>query len=125
MSVSIKTPQEIEEMRLACRLAAEVLDYIAPYVQAGITTGELDKLCHDYMVNVQRCIPAPLDYAPSGHKPYPKSICTSINHQVCHGVPGDKILKNGDILNIDITTIKGGWHGDTSRMFCVGEVSIQ
>ena len=112
-------------MRLACRLAAEVLDYIAPYVQAGITTGELDKLCHDYMVNVQRCIPAPLDYAPSGHKPYPKSICTSINHQVCHGVPGDKILKNGDIVNIDITTIKDGWHGDTSRMFCVGEVSIQ
>jgi methionyl aminopeptidase len=125
MSVSIKTPQEIENMRLACRLAAEVLDYIAPYVQAGITTGELDKLCHDYMVNVQKCIPAPLNYAPSGHKPYPKSICTSINHQVCHGVPGDKILKNGDILNIDITTIKDGWHGDTSRMYCVGEVSIQ
>ncbi len=125
MSVSIKTPQEIENMRLACRLAAEVLDYIAPYVQAGITTGELDKLCHDYMVNVQKCIPAPLNYAPSGHKPYPKSICTSINHQVCHGVSGDKILKNGDILNIDITTIKDGWHGDTSRMYCVGEVSIQ
>ncbi len=125
MSVSLKTPQEIEKMRLACRLAAEVLDYITPYVQAGVTTGELDKLCHDYMVNVQHCIPAPLNYAPSGHKPYPKSICTSINHQVCHGVPGDKVLKNGDIVNLDITTIKDGWHGDTSRMFCVGEVSIQ
>ncbi len=125
MSVSIKTPQEIEKMRLACRLAAEVLDYITPYVQAGVTTGELDRLCHDYMVNVQQCIPAPLNYAPSGHKPYPKSICTSINHQVCHGVPGDKVLKNGDIVNIDITTIKDGWHGDTSRMFCVGDASIQ
>jgi methionyl aminopeptidase len=125
MSVSIKTPQDVENMRVACRLAAEVLDFIAPHVQAGITTGELDKLCHDYMVNVQQCIPAPLNYAPSGHKPYPKSICTSINHQVCHGVPGDKVLKNGDILNIDITTIKNGWHGDTSRMFCVGEASIQ
>jgi methionyl aminopeptidase len=125
MSVSIKTPQEIEKMRLACRLASEVLDYITPYVQAGATTGELDRLCHDYMVNEQKCIPAPLNYAPSGHKPYPKSICTSINHQVCHGVPGEKVLKNGDIVNLDITTIKDGWHGDTSRMFCVGEVSIQ
>jgi len=125
MPVSIKTPQEIEKMRVACRLAGEVLDYIAPYVEAGVTTGELDRLCHDYMVNVQQCIPAPLNYAPSGHNPYPKSICTSINHQVCHGVPGDKKLKNGDIVNIDITTIKDGWHGDTSRMFCVGDASIQ
>ncbi len=125
MSVSIKTPQEIEKMRIACRLASEVLDYITPHVQPGITTGELDTLCHDYMVNVQQCIPAPLNYAPAGHQPYPKSICTSINHQVCHGVPGDKKLKNGDIVNLDITTIKDGWHGDTSRMFCVGEPSIQ
>ena len=125
MAVSIKTPQEIEKMRITGRLAAEVLDYIAPFVQAGITTGEIDKLCHDYMVDVQLCIPAPLNYAPHGHAPYPKSICTSINHQVCHGVPGDKILKNGDILNIDITTIKEGYHGDTSRMFYVGKPSIQ
>src|SRR4030067_688595 len=116
MSVSIKTQQEIEKMRIAGRLASEVLDYIAPFVQAGITTGEIDKLCHDYMVNVQQCIPAPLNYAPPGHKPYPKSICTSINHQVCHGVPGDKALKKGDIVNLDITVIKDGWRGDTRRM---------
>jgi methionyl aminopeptidase len=125
MSVSIKSKQEIEKMRVAGRLASEVLDYIKPFVQAGITTAELDHLCHDYMVNMQQCIPAPLNYAPHGHAPYPKSICTSINHQVCHGVPGDKKLKNGDILNIDITTIKHGYHGDTSRMFYVGEPSIQ
>ncbi len=125
MPISIKTPQEIEKMRIAGRLAGEVLDYIAPFVKPGVTTEELDKLCHDYMVNVQGCIPAPLNYAPSGHTPYPKSICTSINHQVCHGVPGERTLKSGDIVNIDITTIKDGWHGDTSRMFCVGEASIQ
>lgn len=125
MAVSIKTPQEIEKMRVAGRLASEVLDYIAPFVKAGVSTDELDKLCHDYMVGVQGCIPAPLNYAPSGHAPYPKSICTSINHQVCHGVPSDKKLKNGDIVNLDITTIKDGWHGDTSRMFYVGEPSIQ
>lgn len=125
MAVSIKTPQEIEKMRVAGRLASAVLDYIAPFVTAGVSTDELDQLCHDYMVNVQGCIPAPLNYAPSGHTPYPKSICTSINHQVCHGVPSDKKLKNGDIVNLDITTIKDGWHGDTSRMFYVGEPSIQ
>jgi len=125
MSISIKTPQEIEKMRIAGRLAGEVLDYIAPFVKVGVTTDELDKLCHDYMVNVQGCIPAPLNYAPHGHTPYPKSICTSINHQVCHGVPSDKKLKNGDIVNLDITTIKDGYHGDTSRMFYVGEPSIQ
>jgi methionyl aminopeptidase len=125
MPISIKTPQEIEKMRIAGRLAGEVLDYIAPFVQVGVTTEELDRLCHDYMVNVQGCIPAPLNYAPGGHTPYPKSICTSINHQVCHGVPSDKKLKNGDIVNLDITTIKNGWHGDTSRMYCVGEPSIQ
>ncbi len=124
MSITIKSPAEIEKMRTAGRLAAEVLDYITPYVQPGITTGELDRLCHDYMVKVQGTIPAPLNYAPPGHKPYPKSICTSVNHQVCHGVPGDKKLKSGDILNIDITVIKDGWHGDTSRMFVVGSPSI-
>ena len=125
MSISLKTPDEINKMRVAGRLAAEVLDYIAPFVKPGVTTGELDQLCHDYMVNVQQCIPAPLNYAPSGYKPYPKSICTSVNHQVCHGVPGDRQLKSGDIVNLDITTIKDGYHGDTSRMFQVGEVSIQ
>lgn len=120
MSIQLKTPDDITKMRLACRLAAEVLDYITPFVKPGITTNQLDKLCHDYMVNVQACIPAPLNYAPGGGNPYPKSICTSINHQVCHGIPSDKPLKNGDIVNLDITTIKDGWHGDTSRMFLVG-----
>jgi methionyl aminopeptidase len=112
-------------MRVAGRLASEVLDFITPFVKPGVTTGELDRLCHDYMVNVQGTIPAPLNYTPPGHVPYPKSICTSVNHQVCHGVPGDKVLKNGDVVNLDITVIKDGWHGDTSRMFMVGEVSIQ
>jgi methionyl aminopeptidase len=125
VAIQPKTPQEVEKMRVAGRLAAEVLDFIAPHVKPGVTTGHLDKLCHDYMVNVQGTIPAPLNYAPPGHRPYPKSICTSVNHQVCHGVPGDKVLKHGDIVNIDITVIKDGWHGDTSRMFMVGEPSIQ
>jgi methionyl aminopeptidase len=121
MNIALKTPDEIEKMRTACRLAAEVLDYIEPFVKPGVTTGELDRLCHDYMVNVQQTIPAPLNYAPPGYSPYPKSICTSINHQVCHGIPGDKALKKGDIVNIDITVIKDGFHGDTSRMFIVGK----
>jgi len=125
VSIEIKTAQDIEKMRIAGRLAAEVLDFITPHVKAGVTTGRLDKLCHDYMVDVQGTIPAPLDYAPPGHRPYPKSICTSVNHQVCHGVPGDKVLKHGDIVNIDITVIKDGYHGDTSRMFTAGEPSIQ
>ncbi|MBI1175128.1 MAG: type I methionyl aminopeptidase [Sideroxydans sp.] len=125
MPVSIKTPQEIEKMRIAGRLASELLDYITPFVKPGVTTDELDKLCHDYTVDVQQAIPAPLNYAPAGHRPYPKSICTSINHQVCHGVPSDKKLKNGDILNIDVTPIKDGYHGDSSRMYYVGEPSIQ
>ena len=124
MSITIKTPEDIEKMRIAGRLASEVLDYITPFVQPGITTGELDRLCHDYMVNEQGCVPAPLNYAPPGHQPYPKSICASVNHQVCHGVPGDKKLRNGDIVNLDITVIKDGWHGDTSRMFVVGTPSI-
>jgi len=125
MNIHIKTPQEVEKMRVAGRLASEVLDFITPYVTAGITTEELDTLCHNYMVDVQKTIPAPLNYAPSGHSPYPKSICTSINNQICHGVPGAKKLKQGDIINIDITVICDGYHGDTSRMFYVGEPSIQ
>ena len=125
MPIQIKTPEEIAQMRVAGRLAAGVLDFIAPHVKAGVTTGHLDKLCHDYMVGVQGTIPAPLDYTPPGHRPYPKSICTSVNHQVCHGIPGDKVLRPGDIVNIDITVIKDGFHGDTSRMFLVGEPSIQ
>lgn len=124
MSISIKTADEIGRMRLAGRLAAEVLDYIAPYVRPGVTTEELDRLCHAYMVDVQACVPAPLNYAPPGYTPYPKSICTSINHQVCHGIPAAKALKRGDIVNLDITVIKDGFHGDTSRMFVVGEGSI-
>ncbi len=124
MSITIKTGAEIDGMRLAGRLASEVLDYITPFVKPGITTDELDRLCHDHMVKVQGCIPAPLNYAPGGHNPYPKSICTSINQQVCHGIPSDRALKDGDIVNLDITVIKDGWHGDTSRMFVVGNGSI-
>jgi methionyl aminopeptidase len=124
MAVSIKNAEEIELMRVAGRLAGEVLDFIAPQVRPGITTGELDRLCHHYMVEVQGTIPAPLNYAPPGYRPYPKSICTSVNHQVCHGVPGERTLKPGDIVNIDVTVIKDGWHGDSSRMFLVGEASV-
>ncbi len=125
MKVTIKTPEEIIKMRVAGRLAAEVLDYITPFVKPGVTTGELDSLCHNYMVDVQKTIPAPLNYAPAGHSPFPKSICTSVNKQICHGIPGEKVLKNGDIVNLDITVISDGYHGDTSRMFYVGEPSIQ
>jgi methionyl aminopeptidase len=124
MTIVIKTPADIEAMRLAGRLAAEVLDYIAPHVKPGVTTGELDRLCHEYMVNVQGTTPAPLNYAPPGYRPFPKAICTSVNHQVCHGIPGDRVLKNGDVVNIDVTVIKDGYHGDTSRMYFVGESSI-
>lgn len=125
MSIATKSPEEINKMRVAGRLASEVLDYITPFVKPGISTGELDRLCHDFMVKVQGTIPAPLNYAPPGYSPYPKSICTSVNHQVCHGVPGEKAIKKGDIVNLDITVIKDGYHGDTSRMFIVGgEASI-
>ena len=120
MSITIKTPAEIEKMRVAGRLAAEVLTMIRPHVVSGITTGELDRICHDYIVNVQKATPAPLNY-----KGFPKSICTSVNHQVCHGIPGEKKLKKGDIVNIDITVIKDGYHGDTSRMFFIDKPSIQ
>lgn len=124
MPAVIKTAEEIDGMRLAGRLASEVLDFIAPHVVPGVTTGELDRLCHEYMVQEQGCVPAPLHYAPPGYTPFPKSICTSVNHQVCHGIPGPRVLKPGDVVNLDITVIKNGWHGDTSRMFCVGEPSI-
>ncbi|MEK7231262.1 MAG: type I methionyl aminopeptidase [Pseudomonadota bacterium] len=125
MTVAVKSPEEIAKMRVAGQLAAEVLDFITPHVRAGATTDEIDRLCHDYMVNVQRTVPAPLNYAPPGYTPYPKSVCTSVNHVVCHGVPGDKKLKAGDIINIDVTVIKDGYHGDTSRMFYVGQASVQ
>ena len=125
MTVTIKTDDEIEKMRVAGRLASQALDFITPHIRSGITTEEIDALCHDYMVNVQETVPAPLNYAPPGHTPFPKSICTSVNHVICHGIPGSKKLKNGDCLNIDITVIKNGYHGDTSRMFHVGEPSIQ
>src|SRR5664279_296599 len=107
--IIIKTETEIEKMRVAGRLAAEVLEMIEPHVVAGITTNELDLICHNYMVDVQKVIPAPLNY-----KGFPKSICTSINQQVCHGIPNEKKLKTGDIINVDITVIKDGYHGDTS-----------
>ena len=124
MTITIKTAEQIAAMRIAGRLAAEVLDMLTPHVRPGVTTEHLDRLAHDYMVGVQGVIPAPLHYAPPGYAPYPKSICTSINHQVCHGIPSARTLKSGDIVNIDITVIKDGWHGDTSRMFVVGEGSI-
>ncbi len=125
MSVTIKSPAELDKMRVAGQLAAEVLDFIAPYVKPGVTTGEIDDLCHRYMVDVQHTVPAPLNYAPPGYEPFPRSICTSVNHVVCHGIPGDKRLRAGDIVNVDITVIKDGYHGDTSRMFYVGEPPIQ
>lgn len=125
MTIHLKSPQEIEKMRVAGELGSELLDFIAPFVRPGVTTGELDALCHDHMLNVQNTVPAPLNYQPPGYPPYPKSICTSVNHQVCHGIPGEKKLKAGDIINIDVTVIKDGYHGDTSRMYYVGEPTIQ
>lgn len=119
MSITIKMPQEIEKMRIAGRLAADVLHMIQPYVQEGVTTEELDRICHDYIVNHQKAIPAPLNY-----RGFPKSICTSVNQVVCHGIPGKKRLKRGDVVNIDVTVIKDGYHGDTSKMFFVGEPPI-
>ncbi len=118
MSITIKSQEEIEKMRIAGKLAADVLDMIEPHVVPGVTTNELDRICHDYIVDVQQAIPAPLNY-----RGFPKSICTSINQQICHGIPSEKKLKNGDIVNIDITVIKDEYHGDTSKMFCVGHVA--
>jgi methionyl aminopeptidase len=115
----------IAGMREAGRLASEVLDHVTPFIKAGITTGELDQICHDYMVNVQKTVPAPLNYQPPGYPPFPKSICTSVNDVICHGIPGDRILKDGDVVNLDITVItQTGYYGDTSRMFSIGEPSI-
>ena len=127
MAIIIKNSHDIEYMRISCKLAAEVLDYIEPFVKPGITTLELDKLCHDYIVNVQEAYPSPLNYQPNPKGPaYPNSICTSVNSEICHGIPTDKALKDGDIINIDITVYKNGYHGDTSRTFLVGDkVSLQ
>jgi methionyl aminopeptidase len=122
--VPIKTPEEIEKMRAACRDASLVLDFVAPHVKPGVTTAELNRLCHDFQVNVLGDIPATLNYAPPGHVPYPASVCISLNHVVCHGIPGLRKLKVGDILNVDVTVIKDGFHGDSSRMYCVGKPSI-
>ena len=119
MTVTIKTADEQDKMRVAGRLAADVLDMIADYVKPGITTGELDRICHDYITDVQDAIPAPLNY-----RGFPKSICTSVNHVVCHGIPGDRRLKAGDAVNIDVTVIKDGFHGDTSRMFFAGKPGV-
>jgi methionyl aminopeptidase len=119
MPITIKTPEQIEKMRVAGRLAADVLVMIEPHVKSGMTTNQLNEICHDYIVNEQNAIPAPLNY-----HGFPKSICTSVNHQVCHGIPSSKSLKKGDIINIDITVIKEGFHGDTSKMFLVGKPTI-
>ncbi len=120
MAITLKSAAEIDKMRIAGRLAADVLKMIEPHIVPGVTTDRLDEICHDYMVNVQKTIPAPLNY-----RGFPKSICTSVNHQVCHGIPSSKVLKDGDMINIDITVIKDEFHGDTSRMFVVGKPKIQ
>jgi len=120
MGIILKSPEEIEKMRVAGRLAGQVLRMIAPHVEPGITTAELDRICHEYITEEQDAIPAPLNY-----RGFPKSICTSVNHVVCHGIPGDRVLKDGDIINIDITVLKDGWHGDTSKMFQVGTPTIR
>ena len=124
MSITYKDVAGIEGVRLAGRLAGELLDYLTPFVKPGATTNEINQLAHDYMTQVQGTVPATLGYGPPNYPPYPKSLCTSVNHQVCHGIPNDKLLKKGDIVNVDVTGIKDGWHGDSSRMFMVGEVSI-
>ena len=124
MSITYKNAEEIQGLRVAGRLAGELLDYLTPFVKPGVTTNEINQLAHDYMIEVQGTIPATLGYGPPNYPPYPKSLCSSVNHQVCHGIPNDKPLKKGDIVNLDVTGIKDGWHGDSSRMFLVGECSI-
>jgi methionyl aminopeptidase len=125
MAIPIKNADQIEGMRTAGRLASEVLDMLTPHIRAGITTREIDRLAHDYMVHVQKGIPATLGYQPQGYPAYPASLCTSVNDVVCHGIPDDRPLKDGDIVNVDVTVIKDGWHGDNSRMFVIGNASIQ
>ena len=120
MPVNLKNVEEQQKMRVAGRLAADVLDMIGEYVKPGVSTEELDRICHRYITERQEAIPAPLNY-----RGFPKSICTSVNHVVCHGIPGPRVLKSGDVVNIDITVIKDGFHGDTSRMFFVGKPGIQ
>jgi len=120
MSINIKTTEEIEKMRVAGKLASEVLQMIGDHVKPGVTTQEINDICHDYIVNTQQAIPAPLNY-----RGFPRSVCTSINHQVCHGIPGDRVLKEGDMVNIDVTVIKDEFHGDTSKMFMVGKPSVK
>ncbi len=124
MPIPIKTAADIEGMRVAGRLASEVLDLLTPHIVPGVTTRELDRIAHEHIVNVQQAIPATLGYQPPGYPAYPASLCSSVNDVVCHGIPDDKPLKNGDIVNIDVTVIKNGWHGDNSRMFVVGDGSI-
>ncbi|WP_058834326.1 type I methionyl aminopeptidase [Luteimonas abyssi] len=119
MAISLKTPEQIEKMREAGRLAAEVLQIVAPHVKPGVTTDELDRICHEHIVQVQGAVPANV-----GYRGYPKTTCISANNVICHGIPGDKVLKDGDIINIDVTVIKDGWHGDTSRMYFVGTPSV-
>jgi methionyl aminopeptidase len=121
MNVTVKSPSQIERMRVAGQLAAEVLQVVAPHVRAGVSTAELDRICHDHIVNVQKAIPANV-----GYKGFPATVCTSVNNVICHGIPSEsKILKDGDIINIDVTVIKDGWHGDTSRMYIVGKPSVK
>ena len=124
MTITYKDADGVAGMRVAGKLASEVLDYLTPHMVPGVTTHEIDRLAHIYITEVQRAIPAPLNYRGGGTIPFPKSICSSVNHQVCHGIPSEKQLKKGDIVNLDITVIKDGWHGDTSRMFVIGETSI-
>ena len=124
MAISLRTPDEIDGMRLAGRLASEVLDMLTPHIQAGVTTLEIDRLAHEYITQVQQAVPATLGYQPPGYPAYPASLCTSLNDVVCHGIPDDRPLRDGDILNVDVTVIKDGWHGDNSRMFVIGNASI-
>jgi methionyl aminopeptidase len=124
MPAKLKSPDEVEGMRTACRLASEVLDMLTPHVRPGVTTKDIDRIAHRYMVEVQKTIPATLGYQPPGYPAYPASLCTSPNEVVCHGIPDDRPMRSGDIVNIDVTVIKDGWHGDNSRMFVVGEASI-